>query len=304
MKTYTNAYAMAIALAASTAGAYGADASASWINDTISPVTNPIYFEDPRITSELRPVYMYHSLPNTFDYYGGKVPLGGDVQVFALQIRYAFTDRLALIATKDGYIEYQPKHSNGLQTLEHHYGFADIAAGLKYALLDDQENQFILTPGFTITLPTGSSDVYQGYGAGEWNLFASAEKGWDKFHITGNTGFRIPNNFAEQTAQLHYSGQLDYHLSQYFIPFFAANGYTILSNGNHNRLGVPLNTELYDLINSGSTEARGTTQFTIGGGARSRLLNNLDVGVSYEVGVVHPVGIFESRVTADVIWRF
>ncbi len=304
MKKNTNNYALAITLAASPIGVYGADATASWINDTISPVTNPIYFEDPRITSELRPVYMYHSLPNTFDYYGGKVPLGGDVQVFALQIRYAFTDRLALIATKDGYIEYQPKHSNGLETLEHHYGFADIAAGLKYALLDDQENQFILTPGFTITLPTGSSDVYQGYGAGVWNLFASAEKGWDKLHITGNTGFNIPNNFAEETAQLHYSGQLDYHLSQYFIPFFAANGYTILSNGNHNRLGVPLNTELYDLINSGSTEARGTTQFTIGGGARSRLLNNLDVGVSYEAGVVHPVGIFESRVTADVIWRF
>jgi hypothetical protein len=43
---------------------------------------------------------------------------------------------------------------------------------------------------------------------------------------------------------------------------------------------------------------------TVGGGARSRILKNLDVGFAYEVGVVNPVGIFESRVTADVIWRF
>ena len=68
--------------------------------------------------------------------------------------------------------------------------------------------------------------------------------------------------------------------------------------------GVPLNTELYDLINSGSTGAAGTTQFTIGGGLRSRLAKNLDLGVAYEAGIVDPVGIFGSRVTADVIWRF
>jgi len=304
MKINTTASAMALSLVASTAGVYGADASASWLDDTITPVCNPIYFEDPRITSEIRPIYMYHILPSTFEYYGGKVPLGGDVEVFALQARYAITDKLALIATKDGYIEFQPEHNNGLGALDHHYGFADIAAGLKYQLIQDEEAQFVFTPGFTITVPTGSTDVYQGHGSGVWNLFASAEKGWDKFHLTGNAGFNIPNDFADNTAQLHYSGQLDYYLSQYFIPFFAVNGYTILSNGDHNRLVVPLNTELYDLINAGSTEAKGTTQLTVGGGVRSRLVKNVDVGVSYEAGIVDPVGIFEGRVTADLIWRF
>jgi len=299
MKLNTTTAAMAVSLAASTAGVYGADATASWLDNTISPVSNPIFFEDPRITSEVRPVYMYHSLPNTFYFKGGKVPLGGDVQVMALQIRYALTDKLALIATKDGYIEFQPE-----KTLAHHYGFADVAAGLKYALVQDEENQVAITPGFTVTLPTGSTDVFQGYGAGEWNLFVSAEKGWDKFHLTGNAGFRLPDNFAEETAQLHYSLQADYYLHQYFIPFFAANGYTILSNGSANRIGVPLNTELYDLINAGSTDARGTTQFTVGGGFRSRIIQNVDVGVAYEAGVVDPVGIFDSRITADVVWRF
>jgi len=82
------------------------------------------------------------------------------------------------------------------------------------------------------------------------------------------------------------------------------NGYTILSNGNRNLLPVPLNTEGYDLINFGSKDASGTTQFSVGGGARSRLVKNVDVGVSYEVGVGNSIGIFQSRVTADLIWRF
>ena len=274
-------------------------ATVSWLDNTISPVANPIFFEDPKVTSEVRPIYMYHFLPNTFDYSGGSVPLGGQVQVMAIQIRYALTDRLGLIASKDGYIEFQPKN-----TLGHGYGWADLAAGLKYVLINDEENQFILTPGFTFTIPTGSRDVYQGNGSGVWNLFASAEKGFDQWHITGNAGFNIPNNFVDNTAQMHYSLQVDYYVFQYFIPFLVGNGYTILSDGNRNLLPVPLNTEGYDLINFGSTDASGTTQLSLGGGARLRLMKNLDVGVSYEVGVGNPVGIFQSRITADLIWRF
>jgi len=290
--------------AAITTTANAADTNqASWLDRTISPVANPIYFEDPNITSEVRPIYMYHFLPNTFDFDGGSVPLGGQVQVMALQLRYALTDRLGLIASKDGYIQFQPKH-----TLGHAYGWADLAAGLKYAVFKDEENQAIITPGFTFTIPTGGTDVYQGHGSGEWNIFVSAEKGFDDFHVTGNAGFIIPNNFSDNTAQMHYSLQLDYYVCQYFIPFAVMNGYTILSEtesaADQSLSAVPLNTEGYDLINFGSSAAAGTTQWTLGGGARSRLVNNVDVGVAYEVGVGNSVGIFSSRITADLIWRF
>ena len=275
----------------------------SWLANTISPVANPIFFEDPNVTSEVRPIYMYHFLPNTFDFSGGSVPLGGHVQVMALQLRYAATDRLGIIASKDGYIQFQPKH-----TLGHAYGWADLAAGLKYAVIKDEENQAIVTPGFTFTIPTGGRDVYQGHGSGIWNLFVSAEKGFADFHATANTGFIVPDNFSDNTAQIHYSLQLDYYTCQYFIPFVVMNGYTILSEtsskADQSLSAVPLNTEGYDLINFGSSDASGTSQITMGGGARSRLIKNVDVGVSYEVGVGNSVGIFKSRITADLIWRF
>jgi hypothetical protein len=293
----------AVLTASMAVAAHAANGTTNWLENTISPVGNPIFFEDPRVTTEVRPIYMYHWLPDTFHFSGGQVPLGGCVQVVAVQARYALTDRLGLIATKDGYIEFQPKH-----TLGHGYGWADLAGGLKYELVNNQDLQLLVTPGFTVTLPTGSTEVYQGHGDGVEDLFVSAEKGFDRLHVIANAGANIPNNFAQQTAQAHYSLQVDYSACQYFIPFVDMNGFTILSSGDGQKAqsltAVPLNTEGYDLINFGSCEAAGTTQLTVGGGARSRLAKNVDVGVDYEVGVVHPVGIFLGRLTVDMIWRF
>jgi len=299
LKTLTRlavACAMGISFQTTTMSAENTD----WKAGLISPVANPIYFEDPRITTEARPIFLQHWLPDTFKFAGGSAPLGGDVRVYALQLRYALTERLAFIATKDGYIEFRPDN-----TLTHAYGWADLAAGFKYALLDDAEKQLLITPGITITLPTGGNDVFQGSGSGEWNLFASAVKGWDDFHVTGNLGFRIPNDFSKQTAQAHYSLQLDYRTCDYFIPFVVMNGYTILSEGDDKLLGaVPLNTEMYDLINFGSTDAKGETQITLGSGFRSKITERIVAGIAYEVGVTDPKGIFDSRLTVDMILRF
>lgn len=275
---------------------------ANWLDKTITPVTNPLYFEDPRITSEIRPIFANHWFPNSYHNRTTAAPLalGGSAQVYAVQARYALTDRLALIATKDGYYELQPNN-----TVSHRGGWANLAAGFKYALIDDRVNQLIVTPGLTFEIPTGNRDVFQGTGSGEWNPFVSAAKGFGDFHITANVGGRIPNDFSKQTAQLHYSLQLDYYTCQYFIPFVALNGQTVLSSGDQKLLGaVDMNTEMSDIINFGATKAKNVTQITVGAGFRSKVAKNVDVGVSYEIPATRPVGLFESRLTADVIWRF
>jgi hypothetical protein len=287
------------AILTTTSIAFAQKEQPAWLEKTISPVANPIYFEDPRITTEVRPIFIQHWLPDTFHYEGGSVPLGGAVQVYALQARWAITDKLGLIATKDGYIDMNPDN-----TLQHEHGWANIAAGLKYGLVQDNENQFLVTPGFTIELPTGNEDVLQGRGKGIWNFFASAEKGWNNLHLTGNLGFDVPNDFSENTSQMHYSVQLDYYVCQHFIPFIVGNGYTVLSEGENLLLGsVPLNTEMSDLINFGSTDARGWSQFIIGAGFRSKLVKNLDFGFAYEYCLTSPDGIFDQRITVDLIWR-
>ncbi len=280
-----------ISLATATLATVGLAATAlaqDWTAKAIAPVTNPIFFESPLAQSEVRPIFIHHNLDDGF-------VGGGSVNVYAVQLRYAVNDRLAIIATKDGYIDTD---TPGIGDRD---GFADLAAGVKYAIYKDDEKQAVITPGLTISLPTGNSDVFQGDGSGVVNAFISATKGWDNLHLTGNVGIQVPFDDDKDTSNLHYSLMLDYYTCKWFIPFVAFNAFTTLSDG----AGLGITTEGFDLINFGSANASGSTQAAIGFGFRSRLIENLDLGFAYETGIIEDgADIFEDRITVDVAWRF
>jgi len=262
----------------------------SWKDKVASPISNPVFFEDPFIRTELEPVFLWTEIDGTL---APGVDVGGDVFLYAAQIRYAVNDRLAIIATKDGYVDANPK------LLAHQEGFADLAAGIKYALIDDEEKQLIVTPGFEFELPTGNEDVFQGNGMGEWDFFVSAAKGFDDFHAVANVGLRIPNNFADETASAHYSLQLDYHAHQYFIPFASLNAFTTLNSASHNGgLPIGLPFEGADLINFGSSQSAGETDVFIGGGFSSHITEKIAAGVAWETAVTE--SFFGQRVTVSV----
>lgn len=290
-KSIQSQVAVALALATITATSVRAE---GWQDNAIAPVTNPIFFETPMIQSEVRPLFIYHQLDSGF--LGQAI----DVRVYAVQLRYALTDRLALIATKDGYVDIGKK-GKALNA----DGWADIAAGLKYALFQSEEKQFIVTPGFTIEVPTGNQDVFQGNGSGELNLFVSAMKGWDNLHLTGTVGGRIPFDGNKETSNIRYSGMLDYFVSKWFIPYVSINAFTTMSEANVHLEPSPVAfSEGFDLINFGSSQASGRTQGAIGGGFRTRILQDLDFGFGYEWGVIGRNDIFKNRYTFDLIWRF
>ncbi len=253
-----------------------------WKSSAINPVANPLFFESPLIESEARPLFIYHNIDDDF--------IGGFARVYALQLRWAVTARLAIIATKDGYVQTRS------DALSDEDGWADIAAGLKYALIDRPDDQFILTPGVKFELPTGQTRVFQGNGDGEFDVFVSSMKGFDQFHVTGSVGARLPVNWSEETSSLHYSLQLDYQTCKYFTPFVVMNGFTVLSEADGPAFGK---IEGYDLINFGASDAGGRTQITAGLGFRSRVWEHLDLGVAYESGVNNPKGLFDTRFTLD-----
>jgi len=275
------AVAAAFASVSTTLGADG-------LSTAIAPVTNPVFFESPLIQSEVRPVVMLHRADPGF--LGGRA----DVRLYAVQVRYASTEKLAFMATKDGYVEIDPAGPAHLD------GWADLAAGLKYEWYRDDEHQVVVTPGFTFEVPTGNSEVFQGNGKGEANVFVSAMKGWDRLHLTGLVGGRVPMDFGRETASLRGTVQLDYWLACWFIPFVPLNAFTVVSSGD----ALPFNSEGFDLINFGSSRASGRTQGAAGGGFRSRLLPRLDLGLGYEHGVFASNSLFRDRWTSDMCWRF
>ena len=259
----------------------------SWKDKTIAPVTNPFYFEAAQVNTELRPVFIHHEIPSSF--LGG-----GDANVYGVQARWAVNDRLALIATKGGICDLDMPAAGINET-----GWADLAFGLKYAAVDDEEKQLLITPGLKLELPSGSGGIFQNNGDGEWNVFVSAMKGFDDLHFTGSVGARIPNDNDEESSFLHWSAQVDYYTCKWFIPFIAFNSFTVLSGGDE---AAPV--EGYDLINFGSAAAEGDTYSAIGFGFRSRLHDRVDLGLSYENGVGSDEGIMDERYIVDMVIRF
>ncbi len=277
-----------------------AEKADDWTSHAIAPVANPIFFETPLVQSEVRPIFAHHRLDKGF--------LGVDAyaRLYAVQLRYAVTDRLAIIATKDGYIEFNA------DTLKSQDGWADLAAGLKYNLYRNDEQEILVTPGFTIELPTGNRRVFQGNGSGELNLFVSAMKGWKDLHLTANVGGRVPFDMDDETANIRYGAMVDYYACQWFIPFVSMNAFTTVSDGTGTPMArgvapglVPnFTSEGFDLINFGSVRASGRTQAAWGLGFRSRLCERVDVGFAYERGFAPGNDIFRDRFTVDMIWRF
>ena len=111
----------------------------------VPPLAQPYFNETPYITTEARLVYLYNEIPKGF------VTGGGSINIFAAQIRLALTERLGLIATKDGYTIL--KFDSVLPDSD---GFENISFGLKYALFQRPESEEIISFGIRYEPPTGS----------------------------------------------------------------------------------------------------------------------------------------------------
>ena len=126
---------------------------------------NFVFFEDPRTLTELRPIIVNHWVPGTI---GNNIPAGGTIELYALQFRVALTDRLSVIAVKDGFIVDQT--GGGLDPLLDD-GWAAVTAGLKYNLFRNAATGTLGSVGLTYEIPIGSQRTLQDVGDGEFHLF-------------------------------------------------------------------------------------------------------------------------------------
>lgn len=261
----------------------------------VPPLTNPIWNETPYITTEARPFYFHHEIPEGF------VTDGGSADLIALQLRLAITERLGFIATKDGYANFEFD-----RVLPDEDGFANIAAGFKYALISVPEDEAILTAGARYEIPiqdleTGGIEL-QGDGAGFLNAFVTGARAFGKFGLQGSLGANFALDPDNDTSILHYSAHADYELLPGLFPIIEVNGFTPFDHGDRNT-GALGDIDGVDVINFGSDD-RGTT-VTVGGGARYRLNNHFQFGVGAETPVTDKDDtIFDYRVYFDLVASF
>jgi hypothetical protein len=277
--------------------------------DLVRPMTNPTLFDLAVPTTNIRPIFAYHSLPSSINTIAGNLPFGGDVQVYALQFEYALSDRLSIVATKDGYIDFNPD-----ATLNDQSGFANLGGGLKYAFLLDPVAGHALSGSMTFEFPTGNSDVFQGAGDGSVNLILSGVKTIDEWQLAGGAGVSIPFS-NQQSTNGFISAHASYEVTPWFIPLVEINWFSVLSAGDGRRafngqaggvVPVIAQFEGNDFFNLGAANATANRDLvTAAIGFRSKITDSIQTGVAYEVPLTNDENsVIESRLTLDLVWRF
>ena len=288
--------------------------SSSWaaekgpFDQYIRPLSNPVYNIDPRNETTVRVVQLRQSLPSHINTSIGRVKLGGDMNVTALQLTYAFNERFSLVAEKTGYIDFNPNN-----TLKDQTGWADYGAGVKYAFIYDEENKFILSSRVLIELTQGSKDVYQGNGEGNVTPSLHFLKGFDKLQLIGGLGVTIPFDGDEESVVMFDTWHASYAVTPWFFPLIELNHFRVLDDGKNNDL-VPsvVSFEGGDLINFGAMHGKRNKDIvTLAIGSRFRLLEdyrfikNMDIGVGYEFPLTDSNdNLMDDRWTFDVVFYF
>ncbi len=256
-------------------------------DDFISPMTNPVYFEDPRQLTEARAIFIDHKLP---------VLLGapaGDIRLFALQVRARLTDRLSLIAVKDGYVDSSsPLIQNG---------WADIGAGLKYSLYRDACAGRLLSGGVRFETYSGRRRTLQGNGDGVFDVFMSgATRIGSQGHYMTSSGFILPVDSQAENQMFYWSNHLDRRIGNRLYAFTELNWFNYMKDGS----AFPAPIEGGDLFNFGSPGVKGNNLVTNAVGFKFKPRRNIETGVAFEYPLTERRGVLANRLTADMIVRF
>lgn len=273
---------------------FSISAQAQRLEKMISPISNFVNFEDPRPISELRFHYARHAFQDDF------VTAGGNVQVYALQARYAVDDRLAIIATKDGIVDFNPD-----ATLPKDEGLANLEAGVKYAVLKDDAAGNIVSVAMRYEAPTGDEEVLQGTGDGM--LHPSVSGAWaltDYSTFMASSDMRIAIDSDDSSFW-----EFDFHLDTRtetkagdFYPLLELNVIQVIDAGDR----LPIPDEGVEVFNLGASDADGKTIVTGTAGLRWRACEAFDLGAGYQFPLTDGAGTraVDWRLYTDAIWRF
>lgn len=267
-------------------------------DDFVSPMINFVFFEDPRTVTEIRPIFVNHWVPGQIGT-GGAVPAGGNVQLYAMQFRVALTERLSLIAVKDGYIV---DNTDGVLGTLLSDGWASVSAGLKYNLHRDTCKGTLLSAGFIYDIPIGSQRAFQDVGDGEFHLFLTGGQRLadGKAHFLSSFGWRLPVDDSVQSTAIHWSNHIDFRVTErsYLFTELAWWHYTDDSGA-----GLP-GIAGQDLFNLTSTGVAGQDIVTQSVGVKFKPQANTEIGVAWEFPLSDFEDIISSRLMVDLIFRY
>ncbi|MEM9800231.1 MAG: hypothetical protein AAGA20_07895 [Planctomycetota bacterium] len=250
----------------------------------VAPITSPFYHEDSFVTSDVRAWFLRHDFPTNV--------LGGYATAYAVQVRLALTESLQFVAYKDGYLDF---NDDAVQD----DGIVDLAAGLKWAFLQNWETDTHVAVGVGYELGIGDEEVLQD--DDEVRIWTSFNKGFDRLHLgaTANYTFGVGSeDDLGDSDRLFLHGHLDYWVNEFFSPVVELNYYDTVSEGDNR----PLPVHGADVANLGGGGSEDT--LTAGFGCEFRPATAFGLRAAYETPLNSSTDLFGYRWTFSATWSF
>lgn len=251
----------------------------------VHPITGPYWHEDSFVTSDIRLIHAHHHFP-------GLVFGGGHASVSAAQLRIKLLKNLQLVAYKDGWMEID---TVGYQN----NGFNDLAAGLKWAFLQNDALQLHAAVGAAYEFASGDDEVLQD--DDEVRFWASVNKGFGRFHFGATANYFLATDNGDDpfgdSNHVSWHIHLDYQVCDWFSPVIELNGYHVLDEGD---VVTPFSGA--DVLNLGGNKSEDV--ISMGVGAELRPLNWLALRAAYEFPLSDENDIYGHRWTFSAVIKF
>ncbi len=251
----------------------------------VHPITGPYWHEDSFIGTDLRPVFAYHHFPS--EVFGG-----GRALVYAAQLRVKLLDNLQLVAYKDGYMDIQLKGYN-------EPGWNDIAAGLKYAFLQNDELKLHAAVGAAYEFASGDDEVLQD--DDEVRFWASINKGFGRLHLGATVNYFLATDNGDDpfgdSNHLSWHFHADYQVCKWFSPVVEVNGYHVLDEGD---VVTPFGGS--DVLNLGGNKSEDVVTAAVG--AEIRPCSKFAIRAAYERAISDNVDLWGHRWTFSSVIEF
>jgi hypothetical protein len=266
-----------------------------------SPVSNPIFFEDPRALTELRPFFIWQKTRNSTPGFAG-----GSNYLANLQARVALTDSISLVVNKLGWT-WTNASQPGYHDVQTANGFEDVHFGPKFTVYSNVDTLTVLAIGANFELAVGDDRVLNG--TGNWSIspyvsfaqnFLKSQAGSVNFMTTAGYSQRID---SRRTDFFYGSFHFDYDVGNYhrFYPLVELNWTQYTFNGSARQLGFEGN----NLFNFGSDGVAGHADLTLALGARYKFTENFQFGLAGEFSLLGGGRHMDAfRLTADFILRY
>ncbi len=269
-------------------------------DEFISPVSHPVFFEDPRALTELRPIFIWQHTPNSNYFFSG-----GNNYFAMLQGRLALTDTVSIVMNKLGWVWVNPDGT--APGAEQGNGFGELHIGPKVTFLRNEATKTVAAIGMNFEIAIGSSSVFQDTGNLSLSPYFSITQNfgctqYGSFNFMNTTGYSLGID-SERSDNFYTSFHLDFDVgnAHTWYPLVELNWTRYTFNGSARMF----NFEGADLFNFGSDTIAGHNDLTLAVGGRYKWSEALQFGLAGEFNIIgggrHMEGF---RLTADMIWRY